>query len=545
VRTAFLFLVGGLLHAQAPWTMLRLPDTGQTAKYTQTPGEDSFYSINPPSFTKNADGTVIDNVTGLQWQQTDGGEKTRDASVSYCTGLTPGGYQDWRLPYAQELFSILKHDALNPAMDTAVFTKTTAEYWWSNDLRSDDGTFAWASNAGGGAGAHRKTETISGGGTKNFSARCVRSPSVGSGVAALYTDNPDGTVTDNRTGLMWQKQEGSAGMTWEQALVYANGLTFAGYQDWRLPNIKELWSLNIVYAVRPSINSTFFPATASALFWSSTTQFNQAPNAWTVDFTLGIASYNPKTQTLHVRLVRSGAGPRIRFGGIRNSAGYGGGAISPGEVVAVFGSQMGFPEGKFGTVSDGVLASSVEGRSVLFGGVAAPVISWQVGQANVIVPGAVAGQGSVPVTVSVDGVVTPAQVVPVAPAAPGLYTANASGVGAAAAFNADGSLNSSSAPVFRGAVLVFYLTGHGATNPASKDGVLLAGTTPGLELPVEVRIGGLACELLYAGLVYGAPAGLLQLNVRVPGAVPTGDSVPAEVRVGAFGSQAGVTVAIR
>jgi hypothetical protein len=93
VRTAFLFLVGGLLHAQAPWTMLRLPDTGQTAKYTQTPGEDSFYSINPPSFTKNADGTVIDNVTGLQWQQTDGGEKTRDASVSYCTGLTPGGYQ--------------------------------------------------------------------------------------------------------------------------------------------------------------------------------------------------------------------------------------------------------------------------------------------------------------------------------------------------------------------------------------------------------------------------------------------------------------------
>jgi hypothetical protein len=410
MRTAFLFPVGGQLHAQAPWTMLRLPDTRQTAKYTQTPGEDSFDSVNPPSFRKNADGTVIDNVTGLQWQQTDGGEKTRDASVSYCTGLALGEYQDWRLPYAQELFSILKHDALNPATDTAVFTKTTAEYWWSDDLQSDDGTFAWASNAGGGA--------------------------------APYTDNPDGTVTDNRTGL-----------------------------------IKELWSLNSVYVVRPLIHATFFPATASALFWSSTTQFNQAENAWTVDFTPGIASYNQKTQTLHVRLVRSGAGPRIRFCGIRNSASYGGGAISPGEVVAVFGSQMGFPEGKFGTVSGGVPASSVEGRSVLFGGVAAPVISWQDGQANVIVPGAVAGQGSVPVTVSVDGVTTPAQVVPVA--------------------------------------------------------------------PVEVRIGGLASELLYAGLVYGEPAGLLQLNVRVPGGVQTGDSVAAEVRVGAFGCQAGVMVAIR
>ena len=164
MRTSFLFLVGGLLQAQAPWTMLRLPDTGQTARYTQTPGEDSSYSINPPSFTKNADGTVIDNVTGLQWQQTDGGEKTWDASVAYCKGFALAGYQDWRLPYAQELFSILNHDALNPAMDTTVFANTTAQYWWSGDLRADDATFAWASNAGGGAGAHRKTETISSGG---------------------------------------------------------------------------------------------------------------------------------------------------------------------------------------------------------------------------------------------------------------------------------------------------------------------------------------------------------------------------------------------
>ena len=57
-----------------------------------------------------------------------------------------------------------------------------------------------------------------------------------------YTDNGDGTVTDNVTGLMWQQSPGEK-MTYEQAVDGADSFTLAGYDDWRLPTIKELYSL--------------------------------------------------------------------------------------------------------------------------------------------------------------------------------------------------------------------------------------------------------------------------------------------------------------
>ncbi|MCI5150307.1 MAG: DUF1566 domain-containing protein, partial [Candidatus Electrothrix sp. MAN1_4] len=57
-----------------------------------------------------------------------------------------------------------------------------------------------------------------------------------------YTDNKDGTVTDNVTGLMWQKDMGDK-ITWSEANALASSSTLGGYSDWRLPTIKELYSL--------------------------------------------------------------------------------------------------------------------------------------------------------------------------------------------------------------------------------------------------------------------------------------------------------------
>jgi hypothetical protein len=60
-----------------------------------------------------------------------------------------------------------------------------------------------------------------------------------------FTDNNDGTVTDNLTGLIWLKNANSlSGSTiWASALSYCNNLEAGGYTDWRLPNINELHSL--------------------------------------------------------------------------------------------------------------------------------------------------------------------------------------------------------------------------------------------------------------------------------------------------------------
>jgi len=79
------------------WTMLKLPDTGQTQSYTDTFGEDSDYTINPPSYTDNGDGTVTDNVTGLMWQQGEVGSMNWEDAITCCEALSLAGYTDWRL----------------------------------------------------------------------------------------------------------------------------------------------------------------------------------------------------------------------------------------------------------------------------------------------------------------------------------------------------------------------------------------------------------------------------------------------------------------
>mgnify|MGYP006277261171 CR=1 FL=1 len=298
-----------LSHA-APWTMKRLPDTGQTTRNTDLVGEDSHFDINPPAFKNNGDGTVTDLVTGLQWQQADNGEMTWDNGVAFCDKLSTAGKNDWRLPFIQELFSIQNQGKNFPALDTSYFTKSEAEYWWAIEERVGRNDYAWATNAGGGAGAHPKSETISAGGKLRYHVRCVRGSELANQSTPHYIDGKDGTVTDTRTGLVWQKNEGLSSATWEEALSYANKLSFAGHNDWRLPNVKELESLSSPYAIKPAIDSSVFPETQNQPYWTSTTLLARRGNgnqAWSIDFNYGVVDYHPKSDQLHVRLVRGGA----------------------------------------------------------------------------------------------------------------------------------------------------------------------------------------------------------------------------------------------
>ncbi|MCX6148066.1 MAG: DUF1566 domain-containing protein [Candidatus Kapabacteria bacterium] len=299
------FLYSSIIYGQSiNKTMLRLPDTGQTNSYTNTFGEDNDYNINPPFFKLNGNGTVTDTITGLMWQQTDGGEMTYENAINYCDTLTLAGFNDWRLPTAHEGFSILNHQTTNPALDTKVFTKNTAEYWWSINKQSNDNTKVWCTNAGGGIGNHPKSETISAGGTKKFHSRAVRDINLPSTVKSHFTDNGNGTITDNLTNLIWQKITYSDSLTWEQALAFSDSLTYSGFNDWRLPNIKELQSLNDESIINPSIDKTIFTNIGIKKYWSSTTLPNQTAKAWYLHTQFGITTYDNKTARNMIICVR-------------------------------------------------------------------------------------------------------------------------------------------------------------------------------------------------------------------------------------------------
>ena len=289
-------------------TIQLLPDTGQTTSYTSTFGEDHDYLINTPSYTNNGDGTITDNVTGLMWQQVDGGSMSYTSASSYCDNLTLANYTDWRLPSPLESFSILIHQNNNPAINTTFFSSSSslvAEYWWTNATQSGDNSKVWCTNSGGGIGNKPKSEAIGEvGGTFRYNVRSVRNSTTPTTLPNHFTDNSDGTITDNLTQLIWQKVPNNSALTWENALAYAEGLSLANASDWRLPNIKELQSLNNELATNPSVFTPYFNNLGVHFYWSTTSLPNQTTKAWYWSTQSGITAYDVKTNSNYVICVR-------------------------------------------------------------------------------------------------------------------------------------------------------------------------------------------------------------------------------------------------
>ena len=124
-----------------------------------------------------------------------------------------------------------------------------------------------------------------------------------------FVDNADGTVTDNCTGLMWQKDTGNAGksLTCCDALAYCENLSLGGglvaWDDWRLPNVRELQSIVDYGRVRPSIDPVF--GALSSAYCSSTSLAGNPELAWNVYFDRGFVDIDGKDNTHFVRAVRN------------------------------------------------------------------------------------------------------------------------------------------------------------------------------------------------------------------------------------------------
>jgi hypothetical protein len=78
------------------------------------------------------------------------------------------------------------------------------------------------------------------------------------GESMSYTDNGDGTLTDNNTGLMWEQSPEADGLSWEEAVDYCDELELGGYTDWRMPSCKELFSISDFETGWPYIDTDYF-----------------------------------------------------------------------------------------------------------------------------------------------------------------------------------------------------------------------------------------------------------------------------------------------
>ena len=304
-----------------------------------------------PRFIDNGDGTVTDYSLWVTWEKKDtsgglhdvgnaytwsstGSDPTGTVFTEFVAGLNAGGgfagQTSWHLPTPQELASLVDCTSGAPCVNPVLGPTQKDSYWTSAAV---DSTNARIFDFSGGAEA-----ALAKAGTAY--ARAVVS-------GANYVDNGDGTITDRRTGLMWEKKSDDGSIhdadntyTWSSSGTDPNGTAytvflptlnagggFAGHADWRLPTKEELETLinGSYWDSDPATSAPYtFPIfkdgavpgcsvtspscswTRSEGWWSSETA--EIPgDAWYVSFPLGYTNAFYKTYNYAVRAVRTGS----------------------------------------------------------------------------------------------------------------------------------------------------------------------------------------------------------------------------------------------
>ena len=293
-------------------TSFALSDTGQQGCYDENGssvncpsvgsslyGQDAQYATTSPNFEICDDSVVVDKNTKLMWQKAHNEPRLNYADAeAACASLELGGFSDWRIPDIKEAFSIANFSGTidesestspsNPYVFSEYFDIAYSEdlvltgthdpqmmgQTWTSTSRPDNSTINYFWNY---LDGHLKSQSN----TNTDVAlmyRCVRGEK---DLNNNFTNNGDGTVSDNATGLMWQTENAynsanaSFQFTWAEALESCEDSTVAGYTDWKLPDVKELQSIVDYTDADDSIDTSVFTQIIAAdtgpFFWSSTT----------------------------------------------------------------------------------------------------------------------------------------------------------------------------------------------------------------------------------------------------------------------------------
>ncbi len=376
------------------------------------------------------------------------------------------------------------------------------------------------------------------------------------GLAGAYFGN----VTISSTGAFNSPQSISVALTVTSAptiSISPSPLNFVYQSGGSLPEAQAV----TVAASSPAA----FTAAASGGNWLAVT-----PNSGTTPANLSIsvnpAGLNPGTYNgtitvtgtngaqgtsiINVTLTVTAPLPTIKS--VTNAASYATWAVSPGELVTIFGTNIGQAAAASATTdpATGKLATTIGGVQVLFNGIPAPMIYASSTQVSAVVPYEMAPVANPSVWIKYLGQTSNAYQLTTTTTAPGLFTQNASGSGPGAILNQDNSVNGPGNQAAKGSIVQVYLTGEGQTSPPSVTGAITTATLPPPQvtpvplLAVGVTVNGQPALYVYAVEAPGLVAGMMQLNVQIPSNAPSGD-LPITVSIGGNVSQNGVTVSVR
>jgi len=241
--------------------------------------------------------------------------------------------------------------------------------------------------------------------------------------------------------------------------------------------------------------------------------------------------------------------PQPVVNAVTSGASYDTGAISPGELVAIWGTGLGPSAGAGLTLdSNGLVQTSLGGTQVFIDGNPAPLIYAGPGQVNAVVPYEVASSSTANVVVVYQGNPSAPFPIPIAATRPGIFTSSGTGTGQGAILNQDLSVNGAGHLAARGDWISIYATGEGTTTPPGVDGRLSAyngAPLPKAQAACSATIGGQPANVNYCGEAPYFTAGVLQMNAQVPESINPGNSVSVTITVGGVISQANVTIAVQ
>jgi PKD repeat protein len=292
--------------------------------------DDGFYKVGAIDNYTRANDIVTDLVTGLKWEDTPHTGGTDGSNLlmlwngtngtaggpaeGYCANLTLGGLT-WRLPEIWELLTIAdksRHNpAINPIFQNMIAGPYSAErlYWTKTPKQGTPVGTTTQINYNVKFVDGRDQAGLEGYVGNPKSVRCVSGTATGSGLApsnrSFSRDSASEIVTDNIAEIQWTDDTGTNGQsgTWKEAIDYCENLVLGGFDDWRLPNLNEWYSIAKNTGLKDqAFDPVFTNITGNhhvVQYWSSTTVDEYRNAAWLFEFYLGTDTWSAKDSSLN------------------------------------------------------------------------------------------------------------------------------------------------------------------------------------------------------------------------------------------------------